>query len=114
MRKFLADHATELIGLFIAYISFFVPLRQYIDQRQLEEKDKRFTNYHKLIDQLVDNQPKLDKQIAIVFELRNYPEYFEITRRILVGIRSDWLPQSNEVKRAINEIDLTLNFIDKK
>jgi hypothetical protein len=106
-----------ITGLIIAFMSFFMPIRQYIDQRRLEEKDKRFTNYHKLIEGLVDHpagQPKLDRQIAIVFELRNYPEYFQVTVRILKGLQDSWLPTGDSVKRLITEIDLTIDYINQQ
>jgi hypothetical protein len=78
-------------------------------------KDKRFHTYHELIDELVDEQRhpdkviKLDKQITVVFELRNFPSYYSVTKRILTDLKSLWIGQP----RIIKEIDLTLVFISK-
>lgn len=78
-------------------------------------KDQRFRTYHDLLDQLVNEQRypdrkiKLDRQIAIIFELRNFPEYFEVTKRIFEGLKEDW---SEGSPRAIKEIDLTLQYIN--
>jgi len=31
----------------------------------------------------------VDRQVATVFELRNFPEYFEVTKRILYGGKNE-------------------------
>jgi hypothetical protein len=78
-------------------------------------KDKKFQNYHRLIGELVDETSnpdrviKLDRQIAIIFELRNYSTYYPVTGRILADLREPWKNQ----QRAVSEIDLTLDFISK-
>lgn len=75
-------------------------------------KDKRFKNYHELIDQLVNEQLqpdraiKLDRQIAIVFELRQFPSYFPVSKRILTDLKNQW---SNE--RIKKEIELTIKYM---
>lgn len=81
-------------------------LREYL-------KDRRFRTYHELIDEMVnetrnpDRIIKLDRQIAIIFELRNYASYYPVTTRILIDLKELWKDQP----RAIREIDLTLDFI---
>lgn len=76
-------------------------------------KDKRFKIYHELVDDLVNEQKqpdrkmKLDRQVAIIFELRNYPSYYPVSKRILVELREYWAHEP----RLIKEIDLTLEFI---
>lgn len=78
-------------------------------------KDKRFKTYHELIDELVNEQRqpdraiKLDRQIAIIFELRNFPGYYPVTKRILADLKDLW----GEQPRAIKEIELTLDFISR-
>ena len=78
-------------------------------------RDKRFQTYHDLIDQLVNEQRnpdrriKRDRQIAIVFELRNYPTYYPVTVRILSALKTDW----EEQKVVLKEIDHTIDFISK-
>lgn len=81
-------------------------------------KDKRFETYHQLIKELVDEQVnpdkkiKLDRQIAIVFELRNFPSYFEVSKRILKGLRDQW-KDIQGVKRVIEEIDISLCYMSR-
>lgn len=78
-------------------------------------KDKRFKTYHELIDELVnetrnpDRVIKLDRQIVIIFELKNFSSYFPVTKRILTDLKDQWKNQP----RAIKEIDITLDFISK-
>lgn len=79
-------------------------------------KDRRFNNYHRLIKELVDGETpdavlRLDRQIAILFELRNYPSYYEVSERILIGLQeAGWNQHS---KRLGKEINLTLEYIRK-
>jgi hypothetical protein len=55
----------------------------------------------------------LDQQIAVVFELRNFPRYFELTERILSGLRNSWLQMQDwaNYDRLIRELGLTLQYI---
>jgi hypothetical protein len=59
---------------------------------------------------------KLDRQIAVVFELRNFKEYFPVTLRILKGLRNDWQDYGPESKRnrLLQEIDESIKFIEPK
>lgn len=109
------DSLWETIGIILAYLSLIVPIRQYLNQRKLEEKDKRFTNFHRLVKEFVepDSQTgtmKLDRQIAIAFEYRNYPEYFDLTARALEDLKKQWrsIPGT---ERLVTEMDLTLQYI---
>ncbi len=113
---FIIKHPLEIGGFVLAFFSLMLPIYHYLGQKRLEEKDKRFKNYHELIEKLAgaNGQTMLDRQIAIVFELRNYPEYFEVTRRILEGLLEHWLPVGDPVKRLLNEINITLTFINRK
>lgn len=52
----------------------------------------------------------LDRQIATCFELRNFPEYFEITKRILTDLKTQWA-QDPRNKRITTEIDYTIKYI---
>lgn len=53
----------------------------------------------------------LDRQIGIIFELRNYPEYFEVTKRILFDLRSKWANDSAN-ERIIREIKYTEFYME--
>ena len=116
--NYIKDHFIEALGLLIAYFSLIVPIQQYLGQRRVEEKDKRFNNYHRLIKELVspDSQSQvimIDRQIAVIFELRNYSDYYELSKRILEDLKTIWQPHESSA-RLINEIELTLRYIDNR
>jgi len=86
-----------------------------------EAKRVRFETYHSLIKQLVErenpDQPmRLDRQIAVIYELRNFKDYFPVTLRILTGLKTDWADYGPIDKRArlMEELDLAIAYIQKK
>ena len=113
---YLKDHLFEIIGLLIAYFGLVVPIFRYLNQRKLEERDKRFLNFDGLIKELVepgkDGQVMLDRQIAVIYELRNYPKYFDLSKRMLSDLKVAW--QKEDYPRIIKEIELTLEYIEYK
>lgn len=111
--NFLDAHSTLITATSIIVGGFWALLkfREYL-------KDKRFITYHKLIDDLVNEQAqpgkiiKLDRQIAIIYELRNYSSYYSVSKRILTGLKeNEW---KNNDKRILDEIKFTLEFISSK
>ncbi len=94
---------------------------QFILVRRAEEKKIRFETYHSLIKQLVErenpDQPmKLDRQTAVVYELRDFKHYFPVTLRILKGLRDDWSDYGPKEKRdrLLKEINLAIEYIQDK
>jgi hypothetical protein len=91
---------------------------QFLSVRKRESRQKEFDQYHLLIERLVaPSQARqgifLDQQIAVVFELRNFPQYFELTERMLEGLETEWVrtPGWENYNRLIQEIGLTLRYI---
>ena len=97
-----------ILGIFTVY--------KYFDNKKREQNQKEFEHFHKLIKELV--QPEegkkmyLDRQTAILFELRNFERYHEYSLRMLKGLlkSDDW----EKKKRLNEEIKLTISFIEKK
>ena len=88
-------------------------------QRRAELKFKRFELYHTLIRQLVEpDQPggemRVSRQMAVVFELRNFPQYAEISARILRGLLETWLPDKPHLRALTDEIRSTVAFLNTK
>ena len=126
-----SDDVDELafLGIVVAIIAFIIPIYKYLFDRKLQSQDTRFKIYHGLIRNLVEpdfqdgptsnNAPnmqhvekgkKVDRLVAIVFELRNFPEYFEVTERILNGLKLQW--ENDPCNRPIiNEMQYTLSYI---
>jgi len=113
IRKYFIDNWDKILGVLIAYFSLVLPIYKFLQDKRKEERNKRFENYHKLIDELVGGQPgrqvMLDRQIAIIFELRHFKEYFPVTSRILTGLKTTW---ANSNQRLLEEIALTEKYIN--
>jgi hypothetical protein len=112
--SWLNTNATAL-GIIGTVIAAVVQARQYVLVRKSEDRRHTFDAYHKLIDELVGSQeknPALDRQIAIVYEIRNFKDYYPVTVRILEGLKITW-SGNQSVERIIKEIDMTINFIKK-
>ncbi len=67
-----------LLPLFGAILGIAYQAWTFLDQRKRELRDRRFEIFHRLIRDLVEAPEgqagiKLDRQIAVVFELRNFP-----------------------------------------
>ncbi len=112
---------TAIIGSIVAIAAFLLSFAslafsayRFVKVRQEEQRQRRFENYHKLIAELVggarDRQVmKLDSQIAIIYELRNFKEYSEVTIRILNSLMTEWA--SHQKPRLIEELRLTVKAL---
>ncbi|MFA5424328.1 MAG: hypothetical protein WC374_10785 [Phycisphaerae bacterium] len=110
----------------ISLIAIVIPLAysifRYFQLKRREMRAERFKTYHNLIKQLVEREetdkPKmLDRQLAVIFELRRFHEYFEPSLRILKGLRENWSKNygpEDKRSRLLEEMDATINHIDKK
>ena len=121
MICWIKSHPTEL-GLILAAIPIIISLAagaysavQYVIIRKAEMFQRRFENYHELINWLVHGRAqggiKLDNQIACVYELRNFKTYKEVSIRILEGLKQNWSLAAD--KRLLDEIDITLKELRK-
>ncbi len=116
----MTTNATTL-GVVLGAIPTIWAIVQYILNKRAEEKRLDFETYHKLIKQLVEREDpnlpmKLDRQIAIIFELRGFKHYFPVTLRILRGLKLDWADYGPADKRArlFEELDLAIAYIANK
>jgi hypothetical protein len=120
--KWIGENASA-IGVLSGLIPFAWTVISYIHAKRQELRAKRFETYHSLIKQLVQGDTPesnlyLDRQIAVIFELINFREYYPVTERILSGLRSTWVDKAHKatypINRAIEEIDLTLKHIQNR
>ena len=116
MESINGDIFIKLLGILISFFGVIVPLYKFITEKNLSQRDLRFKTYHLLIKQLVEPEDgkdgiMLDRQVATCFELRNFPEYFEITKRILTDLKAQWEKDPLN-KRIITEIDYTIKYIE--
>ena len=105
------------VGAVGSAIAFVVSVFQFLSMRKRESREREFDKYHALIERLVSPNKSgevfLDRQIAVVFELRNFPRYFNCTQRILKGLREQWGAQKSW-SRLTEEIGLTLHYIERR
>jgi hypothetical protein len=105
------------LGVLGAAFAFIWSAIQFIWLRRREQQTHEFEAFHHLIKNLVspDDNTKsmwIDRQIAVVFELKHFPRYYEVTVRILRGLREKWITEVVNT-RLIEEIDLTLDYIHR-
>lgn len=105
----------EKWALIVAIIPLVWAVWKYFELKRKEQRSERFNTYHKLIKELVEqdeaDRPKmLDRQLAIVFEIRRYKEYYEPSLRILEGLRQSW-GMNNKGNRLLDEMDATIAVI---
>jgi hypothetical protein len=79
-------------------------------------KDRRFKTYHDLIKKLVEpSEPSkdmmLDRQVAIIYELRNFPKYYPVTIRIFKGLKNFWEKEEKN-GRLTEELSLSINYME--
>lgn len=104
-------------SIIFGYITIVQPIISFIRTQRNANKDKRYEIYHELITTVAGGdgkaQLKLYRQVSSIYELRNFPEYYPVTKRILIGIKEESrVSEREDVKRLIAEIDLTLNYIN--
>ena len=102
------------IGIIVGYISIIQPIIGLTRSQNRINKEQRFKTYHELIDHFsgANGPPKLDRQIAVVYELRRFKEYHPVTKRILTDWKTIQLNATDKNhNRLIAEIDKTLIFI---
>ena len=105
------------LGALGAAIAFAWSVVQFILVRRKDQQLQDFNAYHKLIKELTQPDSEsgltwLDRQVAVVFELRNFPRYYPVTERIL----DQWRLRisADNLAFLLAEIDLTLQHLRSK
>jgi hypothetical protein len=101
-----------------ATIAFIWGAFKYLVERRSTHYWREFEVFHTLVKELVEpqNQEKamyVDRQAAIMFELRNFKRYYPYSLRMLNGLRIKWSAVPNQYPRLIEEIELTIEFLEK-
>ena len=99
----------------ISFASLASSAWRFVAVRRGEQAQREFDNYHKLIGEMVggvrvNQQMKIDSQIAIVFELRNFPNYGPVSVRILTALREEWRANGT-LPRLLEEMQLTIKAL---
>lgn len=108
---------TSIVGSIAGITSFLWAAYQYFDTRKREQDLKEFEIYHKLIKELVQpdetNNMYVDRQTAIIYEMRNFKRYYAFSYRTLQGLKEKWSKVENQFPRLLEELDLTIKFLEK-
>jgi hypothetical protein len=99
-----------------AAVGFIWSVIQFFSVRKREAEERQFEVFHRLIKELVE-PPKdgplyIDRQCAVLYELRFFPRYFPFTRRTLLGLKVKWAVV--EFPRLLEELEITLNLIEEQ
>ena len=115
----ITSNATAL-GIFGAAIAFMWSVVQFILVRKRDEQHREFEIYHRLIKELVSPDPEskfvwIDRQTAVLFELRRFKRYHEHTLRTLLGLKDKWANDPEfKFPRLLEELDLTVAHIRQR
>lgn len=102
-----------------AAIAFVWSVFQFFSIRAREGRDREFETFHRLIKELVEPPSEgaslyIDRQCAILYELRFFPRYYPFTRRTILGLKAAWSQTLPHRPRLQVEMDITLNIIDRQ
>ncbi len=116
-----SSNGIAAISIFGAAVAFVTSTVQQVIQRRDTRNERQFQAVHRVIEwvvarEMVHGQAYVDKQAAAIFELRNFPRYYDFTERMLTRLRQKWeaLLPDPAVEVLIEEIDLTLRHIRQK
>ncbi|MCX7099371.1 MAG: hypothetical protein NTV43_15860 [Methylococcales bacterium] len=107
------------VSIITAALTSIWTVYEHFDAKRKERDWQEFESYHKLIKELVEPDKEtgfimLDRQIAVVFELRHFKRYYPVTSRIIKGLLDKHSSHeiSEPTKRLIEEMKLTLQAIN--
>lgn len=107
-----------VLSLVISLFTFAWTIYKYNDTKKREQDLKEFDNYHELIKKLVQpdesNSMYVDRQSAIIYELRHFKRYYDFSYRTLIGLREKWGKVPDQFPRLIEELNLSIEFLQTK
>lgn len=107
-----------ILSLVVSFLTFGWTIYKYNDTKKREQDLKEFDNYHKLIKELVQPDDSksmyVDRQTAIIYELRHFKRYYDFSYRTLIGLREKWGKVPDQYPRLIEELNLSIDFLKDK
>ena len=110
----MSTNYSVLIGITISLLTFIWTIYQYIDSKKRDQDLKEFENFHRLIKELVqpeNNGMYVDRQAAIIYEMRHFKRYYAYSYRTLISLREKWSAVPGQFPRLIDELDRTIEFL---
>ncbi|WP_416306538.1 hypothetical protein [Neptunicella sp. SCSIO 80796] len=117
LAEFIKNFGTQLSAVGAA-IAFVFAVYKFVAERNAIRFWKEFDAYHKLVKELVEPTNEqgtmyVDRQTAAIFELRFYHRYYPHSLRMLKHLRVKWAAVPDQYPRLIEEMDLTIRYIEK-
>jgi len=117
-----AASAATIAAFLVTLISIAFSANSYLVIRKKDQEAARFDIYHRLLRIISsgyderEGDLKLASQVAYIYELRNFPEYSELTRTTLNRLRGQWANNEPlETNGPLNDaIKDTLSHIERK
>ncbi|PBQ07680.1 hypothetical protein CCL09_21880 [Pseudomonas congelans] len=120
--KFLSEHNGAL-GFILSLGTAAFALNHYFSIKHAEEQARKFANFHQLLQDLNEGKPMpngevggqyIDRQQAILYELRSFREYHPVIVRILNRAIVTWGQSESRHKSVlIDEAQKTMSYIIK-
>lgn len=114
----LANYGTAFSTMGAA-VAFVWSVFQFFSVRAREARAREFETFHRLIKELVEPSSEgaglyIDRQCAVLFELRFFPRYFPFTLRTLLALKLKWQKSAAQYPRIFEELDITIRFIEMR
>lgn len=116
--SFLTTYGPALSAVGVA-VAFVWSVFQFFSVRAREEHAREFKTFHRLIKELVEPPSEgaslyIDRQCAVLYELRFFPRYYPFTRRTLQSLKNKWSLDGRSFPRILEELEITLKIIDSR
>lgn len=105
----------EFIAIIISFFAVVLPLWQFLGSKRDEQRQIQFLNYHdKILKKLANlkQEESVDAQVAVIYEMRNYFKYYDLSKRRLIALYEKWKKEKAD-PTILEEIKLTIEYIDK-
>ena len=102
----------DLLAFVVTFIGAAWAAYKFFDLKNREERRHDYKAYHELIAAFTDGGSALEKQMVILYELRNYPRYFKITKELLEHLLIR-MEREKADAQLIKQANSTLEFINE-
>lgn len=108
--------AFTVLAFLLSVIVLAFSAYRYVSVRRDELRNQRYEQYHSLLLKIsrgVDTQGplKLVSQRAFIYELRHFPEYSGLTKRLLESLLSEWKENPDKSAKLTFEIQDTIKSL---
>ncbi|HHC7365943.1 TPA: hypothetical protein ACN30O_004542 [Vibrio parahaemolyticus] len=116
MFEFIKSYSVQLSTV-VAALAFVFSVYKFWSERKMKQFWQEYEAYHKLVKELVEPPTEggsmyVDRQTAALYELRFYKRYFPHSLRMLKSLKVKWSKVPNQFPRLIEELDLTIDFLE--